>query len=160
MIPLFPPFANCKANFPIKRSVLSSARRASALTARSARSSQLVPQARHEFLLVNDSDITVSPHYLERVMAHFAPPQPQPNHQPPKSVGLVTALYRGRMPMARSARDSNRSASPPTSCPSVLVARMIEGGLRYMAFGSTLAVSREALQKIGGFEALIDSSRG
>jgi ceramide glucosyltransferase len=39
--------------------------------------------------------------------------------------------------------------------PSVLVARMLEGGLRY-GLGSTLAVSREALQKIGGFEALVD----
>ena len=39
--------------------------------------------------------------------------------------------------------------------PSVLVARMIEGGLRY-GLGSTLAVSREALDKIGGFEALVD----
>ena len=32
---------------------------------------QLVPQARCEYILVNDSDITVSPRYLERVMAHF-----------------------------------------------------------------------------------------
>ena len=28
---------------------------------------QLVPHARYEFLLINDSDITVGPHYLERV---------------------------------------------------------------------------------------------
>ena len=27
---------------------------------------QLVPHARYEFLLINDSDITVGPHYLER----------------------------------------------------------------------------------------------
>jgi ceramide glucosyltransferase len=38
---------------------------------------------------------------------------------------------------------------------SVLVARMLEGGLRY-GLGSTLAVSREALARIGGFEALVD----
>ena len=33
---------------------------------------QLVPQARYDILLVNDSDITVGPRYLERVMAQFA----------------------------------------------------------------------------------------
>jgi ceramide glucosyltransferase len=33
---------------------------------------QLAAHARHSFLLINDSDITVSPHYLERVMACFA----------------------------------------------------------------------------------------
>ncbi len=35
---------------------------------------QLAAHARHDFLLINDSDITVSPRYLERVMACFAPP--------------------------------------------------------------------------------------
>ena len=32
---------------------------------------QLAREARYEFLLINDSDITVSPRYLERVMACF-----------------------------------------------------------------------------------------
>ena len=32
-----------------------------------------VAHAQHDFLLINDSDITVSPHYLERVMCCFAP---------------------------------------------------------------------------------------
>src|ERR1039458_9281869 len=32
---------------------------------------QLAVHARHDFLLINDSDITVSPRYLERVMACF-----------------------------------------------------------------------------------------
>jgi ceramide glucosyltransferase len=39
--------------------------------------------------------------------------------------------------------------------PSVLMARMLEGGLRY-GLGSTLAVSREALGKMGGFDAIAD----
>ena len=34
---------------------------------------QLAAHARHDFLLINDSDITVSPRYLERVMCRFAP---------------------------------------------------------------------------------------
>ena len=51
--------------------------------------------ARYDFLLINDSDITVSPRYLERVMSQFAPAS-APTGKPEKEVGLVTALYRGR----------------------------------------------------------------
>jgi ceramide glucosyltransferase len=116
---------------------------------------QLAPYARHDFLLVNDSDITVGPHYLERVMAHFAPaPQPGPYHQASKPVGLVTALYRGRVHATLGSRLESLGIATDFM-PSVLVARMIEGGLRY-GLGSTLAVRREALRIIGGFESLVD----
>ena len=115
---------------------------------------QMAPHARHEFLLVNDSDITVSAHYLARVMVHFAPPETRPLEQAEKHVGLVTALYRGR---AHGTVGSLLEALTIATdfMPSVLVARMLEGGLRY-GLGSTLAVSREALEKIGGFEAIVD----
>ncbi len=115
---------------------------------------QLAPHARYEFLLINDSDITVSPHYLESVMADFAPSQSGPQHQQPKLAGLVTVLYRGRMHGTLGSRLESLGIATDFM-PSVLVARMIEGGLRY-GLGSTLAVSREALHKIGGFEALVD----
>ena len=115
---------------------------------------QMAPHARHAFLLVNDSDITVSAHYLTRVMGHFAPVEARAPHQAPKPVGLVTALYRGR---AHGTFGSRLEALTIATdfMPSVLVARMLEGGLRY-GLGSTLAVSREALEKIGGFEAIVD----
>jgi len=115
---------------------------------------QLMPQARCEYILVNDSDITVSPRYLERVMAHFATAAPQPYVQPPKPVGLVTALYRGRAHGTLGSRLESLGIATDFM-PSVLVARMIEGGLRY-GLGSTLAVSRDALERMGGFEALVD----
>ena len=41
---------------------------------------QMLPEARFEHVIVNDSDIRVSPHYLQRVMAAFAD----------EKVGLVT----------------------------------------------------------------------
>jgi ceramide glucosyltransferase len=115
---------------------------------------QMAPHARHEFLLVNDSDITVSKHYLTRVMAHFAPAEARTLHPSPKPVGLVTALYRGR---AHGTAGSLLEALTIATdfMPSVLMARMLEGGLRY-GLGSTLAVSREALGKMGGFDALAD----
>jgi ceramide glucosyltransferase len=115
---------------------------------------QLVPQARCEYLLVNDSDITVSPRYLERVMAPFAQPERKANARATKAVGLVTALYRGRAHGTLGSRLESLGIATDFM-PSVLVARLIEGGLRY-GLGSTLAVSREALEKIGGFEALVD----
>jgi ceramide glucosyltransferase len=117
---------------------------------------QLARHTRYEFLLINDSDITVSPHYLERVMVHFAPQKDaggNPYGQLPET-GLVTALYRGRMHGTLGSRLESLGIATDFM-PSVLVARMIEGGLRY-GLGSTLAVSREALERIGGFEALID----
>jgi ceramide glucosyltransferase len=111
---------------------------------------QLEPHARYEFLLINDSDITVSPRYLERVMALYAP-NPAGGNQ---KVGLVTALYRGRAHGTLPSRLEALGIATDFQ-PSVLVARWIEGGLRY-GLGSTLAVSREALESIGGLASVVD----
>jgi ceramide glucosyltransferase len=117
---------------------------------------QLVTQARHEYLLINDSDITVSPRYLERVMCCFGPAAHNAGKSP---VGLVTALYRGR------AHGSLFGGGLPSRLEAlgiaaefmagVLVSKMIEGGLHY-GLGSTLAVRREALKKAGGLMPLVD----
>jgi ceramide glucosyltransferase len=104
---------------------------------------QLAVHARHDFLLINDSDITVSPHYLARVMACFAP-----------EVGLVTALYRGRAHGTLPSRLESLGIATDFQA-GVLLSKWIEGGLHY-GLGSTLAVRREALDKIGGLEVLVD----
>jgi ceramide glucosyltransferase len=114
---------------------------------------QLAAHARHDFLLINDSDITVSPRYLERVMARFGPSAYTAGKaQPP--VGLVTALYRG---CAHGTLGSRLEALGIATdfMPGVLLSKMIEGGLHY-GLGSTLAVRREALEKIGGLRPLVD----
>jgi ceramide glucosyltransferase len=115
---------------------------------------QMAAHAQYAFLLVNDSDITVSSQYLRRVMAHFGPPDLGLNHHPGPPVGLVTALYRGRVHETFGSRLESLGIATDFM-PSILVARMLEGGLRY-GLGSTLAVSREALEKAGGFEAIVD----
>jgi ceramide glucosyltransferase len=117
---------------------------------------QLVPRARYYFLLINDSDITVSPRYLERVMAHFAPAPAQPGKSPAPvgQVGLVTALYRGRPHKTLPSRLEALGIATDFQ-PGVLLSKMIEGGLHY-GLGSTLAVSRQALNRIGGLESLVD----
>jgi len=118
---------------------------------------QLVQHARQPIVLINDSDIKVSPHYLERVVAAFEFDQePQAGKSP---VGLVTSLYRG------SAHGSLLRGGLPARLesmgistdfmPAVLLARVVEKGLHY-GLGSTLAVRREALEAIGGLLPLAD----
>jgi ceramide glucosyltransferase len=105
---------------------------------------QMLPAARHDALLVNDSDIRVAGDYLRRVITPLAD----------DSVGLVTCLYRG---VAGGTLGSRLEALGISTdfVPGVLSARFLEGGLRF-GLGSTLAFRRDALQAIGGFEALAD----
>ncbi|MGA2250765.1 bacteriohopanetetrol glucosamine biosynthesis glycosyltransferase HpnI [Terracidiphilus sp.] len=108
---------------------------------------QLIPHAAHPYLLINDSDITVSPRYLERVMASFAEPGKQP-------VGLVTALYRGRAHGTLPSQLESLGISTDF-LPSVLLTVLMERGMRF-GLGSTLAVTREAVEAAGGLAALAD----
>jgi len=89
---------------------------------------QLAAYARYDFLLINDSDITVSDRYLERVMAHFAPQASAPGRhgKPRQETGLVTALYRGR---AHGTLPSHLEALGIATDfqAGVLLSRMIEG---------------------------------
>jgi ceramide glucosyltransferase len=110
---------------------------------------QLAAQAHYDFLLINDSDITVSPRYLERVMACFAG-----TNTDAAEVGLVTALYRGRAHQTLPSRLEALGIATDFQA-GVLLSKWIEGGLHY-GLGSTLAVRREALDKIGGLEVLVD----
>jgi ceramide glucosyltransferase len=114
---------------------------------------QLVPQAKHDFLLVNDSDITVSARYLERVMAAFAQSPDRLSENGPQ-VGLVTALYRGRAHGTLASLFEALTISTDF-LPSVMLSLLVERSLRY-GLGSTLAFRREALERIGGYEVLAD----
>jgi ceramide glucosyltransferase len=114
---------------------------------------QLALHARYPFLIINDSDITVSPRYLERVMACFAPAAAVKGKLL-QEIGLATALYRGR---AHGTLPSHFEALGIATDfqPSVLLSKWLEGGLHY-GLGSTLAIRREALDKIGGLITLVD----
>lgn len=118
---------------------------------------QLAEHARYQILLINDSDITAGPQYLQRVAAGFAPPQGEIAR--PSTVGMVTALYRGRAhgSVLRGGLPSHLEALGIATdfVPGVLMSRMIEGGMHY-GLGSTLAVSREALNASGGLLPLVD----
>jgi ceramide glucosyltransferase len=104
----------------------------------------MLPAARYELLLVNDSDIRVPPDYLRQVIAPLAD----------ASVGLVTCLYRGVAGPTLGSRLEALGISTDF-VPGVLSARFIEKGLHF-GLGSTLAFRRFDLEAIGGFEALLD----
>jgi ceramide glucosyltransferase len=110
---------------------------------------QMLPEARYDHLLINDSDIRVTPNYLRRVMSAFALSSPAY-----KDVGMVTALYRGRALNTLGSRLEALGISTDFM-PGALTARWMEKGLRF-GLGSTLAVTREALDAIGGLRPLVD----
>ena len=104
---------------------------------------QMLLEARHDYLIVNDSDIRVEPEYLRRVTEPLAA----------LHVGMVTCLYRG----VASATPGSRLEALGIStdfCPSVLAARQLEG--IHFGLGSTLAFRRAELAKIGGFTSFAD----
>jgi ceramide glucosyltransferase len=103
---------------------------------------ELAAAARHPTLLVNDSDVLVSPDYLRRVVAALEDP----------GVGLVTCLYRAR-PSSWPGRVEAIGIATDFA-PSTLVARLV--GVGEFAFGSTMLFRAEDLARIGGFAALAD----
>ena len=111
---------------------------------------QMLGEAKYEFVLINDSDIRVSPKYLSRVMRGFSDTK----------VGMVTALYRGRTAIEGAALTlwSRLEALGISTdfMAGVLAARRLEGGIRF-GLGSTLAMSRAALTRAGGLGPLVDS---
>jgi ceramide glucosyltransferase len=105
---------------------------------------QMLPSARHEFLIVNDSDIQVPANYLREVMTPFAD----------NFVGLVTCLYRGIAAPTLGSRLEALGISTDF-IPGALTAGFLENGLHF-GLGSTLAFRRSDLDAIGGFEVLLD----
>jgi len=105
---------------------------------------QMLPVARYQHLIVNDSDIRVGPGYLREVIAPLAN----------ETVGMVTCLYRGEAAGTLGSRLESLGIATDF-CPGVLAARQLEGGIRF-GLGSTLAFRRADLERIGGFESLVD----
>ena len=99
--------------------------------------------AKHDILVIADSDMRVQPDYLGSLVAPFEDPD----------VGAVTCLYKGS-PVGGLASAAAAMFINEWFLPSVLVALTFEK-LRY-CFGASMAVRRKALEAIGGFEALAD----
>ena len=114
---------------------------------------QMLPHASYEHVVINDSDIYVSPAYLTGVMRCFR------EEADKKPVGMVTAPYLGRTGVG--GRGTTLWAKlealgiSTDFMPGVLTARMLEGGIRF-GLGSTLAMTRTALTAAGGLDPLVE----
>jgi ceramide glucosyltransferase len=97
-----------------------------------------VQRAKHDVIVLGDSDIRVGPDYLRRVVAPLSDPR----------VGLTTCLYRavnrGGLPTLIESLFIHTDFDAL-----VMVARKIEKST--YAFGATIALRREVLDEIGGF---------
>ena len=101
----------------------------------------MLPLARHEYLVVSDSDVRVDPDYLAQIIGPLLD----------DGVGIVTCAYRGcprrgLWPLLGSMFINE------WFLPSVRVAAM--AGSRAFAFGATIALRRAVLERIGGFTAI------
>jgi ceramide glucosyltransferase len=103
----------------------------------------MMPLARHDYLVIADSDVRVAPDYLERVIAPLLD----------EGVGIVTCLYRG-CPRPGLWSLLGSMFINEWFIPSVHVAALF--GSRSFAFGATIALRRDTLFRIGGFRAIAD----
>ena len=98
---------------------------------------------RHDVVVLSDSDVAVERDHLSRTVAALDQP----------GVGLVTCLYRGEAQRGFWARLASM-AIDYHFLPGVLVGLRL--GLARPCFGSTIALRRELLAAIGGFDAFLD----
>lgn len=96
-----------------------------------------------DIFIISDADMHCELDYLEAVLGEFRDPK----------VGVVTALYRAVESPHQSWGGLLEALCILDFASSVLVAEKTEGVS--FALGSTMAIRREALQEIGGFEALV-----
>jgi ceramide glucosyltransferase len=103
----------------------------------------MLARARHEIVVVSDSDIRVEPQYLQVVISALLAP----------GVGVVTCLYYGFSLTGLWSRLS-AAAINEHFLPSALVGLKL--GIARPCTGATIAARAETLRNIGGFEVFAD----
>jgi ceramide glucosyltransferase len=106
----------------------------------------MLPAARHDTLVLSDSDIAVGHRWLSQVTAALARP----------GVGIVTCFYTGE-----PAKDGHKlwsslaaMSTSYTFLPNAVLGTSL--GLAAPCFGSTIALRRQTLDEVGGFAAFAD----
>jgi ceramide glucosyltransferase len=97
--------------------------------------------ARHDMLVIADSDLHCAPDYLSRIVAAFAP----------TGTGLVTTLYAGLAANPSLAAQLGACSINHGLLPGALLSRDLG---RQDCLGATMALRRSTLQRIGGLHAL------
>jgi ceramide glucosyltransferase len=100
-------------------------------------------EARHDVLVLSDSDIGVGPGYLREIVAALSVPK----------AGLVTCLYRGE-PLPGLWAQLSAMAIDHHFLPSVIFGLATKRARP--CFGSTIALRRSVLEPAGGFNAFVD----
>ena len=104
---------------------------------------RLVREARHETVLICDSDVRVKPDFLRKIVQSFRKPE----------IGGVTCLYKG-ISDGSMASDLEALGNSTDFAPGVLVAWLI-GDIDFM-LGAVMATTKQQIAAIGGFEALVN----
>ena len=99
--------------------------------------------ARHELLVISDSNVAVAPDYLDEIAAHLEDPD----------VGLVAHLIAGRGEQTTGAWMDNAHLSVGIT-PGVVAAKALLDFT--IVIGKSMAFRREDLYRLGGFEAVKD----
>jgi ceramide glucosyltransferase len=102
---------------------------------------RLVQEARHEVLVINDSDVRVQPDYFRTVVAPLQDP----------IVGGVTCMYLS-VHDATVTQNLQSVGMISDFYPGIIVAWLLDG-VKF-AFGQTIVTTRTLLAGFGGFEAL------
>lgn len=103
----------------------------------------MMAKAAHPTIILSDSDMAVAPDYLPRLLAALDQP----------GTGAVTCLYRGRGDAGFWSRLGAAGLSYQFLPGAVFGVAL---GLAKPCMGSTIALRREALDRIGGFERFAD----
>ena len=104
---------------------------------------RMAREARHEIVIVTDSDVRVEPGFLRAIAAAFRDPE----------VGGVTCLYRGLTDGSFAA--SLEAMGNSTDFAAGVLVNWLGGKIDFM-LGAIMATTKKNLAEIGGFESLVD----
>jgi ceramide glucosyltransferase len=139
--PVLPIVHRLQMEFPQRRLAVAIDRRQHGSNRKVSNLINMMPLARHDLLVLSDSDVRVERDYLAKVAA--------PLHD--AGVGVVTCAYRGRPRRGLWSLLGSLYVNE-WFMPSVRVAAM--AGSRAFAFGATIAIRRHVLTSIGGFASI------
>jgi ceramide glucosyltransferase len=103
----------------------------------------MLPAARHDVLVIADSDVHVRPDYLDRLVSALVRP----------GVGLVTTLYVGLPASRRLPALLGATQITHGFLPGAVLARTLG---RQDCLGATMCLRREDLARCGGLHGLVD----